>query len=117
MQRPPLPYLLLLPLLAVLLFGNCGLTSTRQVLREMPPATRDALRASVAQRQAARKAARQRLRGTAKRDAYQQIEQLANHQADSILLHNRGSVERKFRNRRNKLERQLLRFPPPPMQP
>ena len=25
MKRPPLPYLLLLPLLAVLLFGNCGL--------------------------------------------------------------------------------------------
>jgi len=24
MKRPPLPYLLLLPLLAVLLFGNCG---------------------------------------------------------------------------------------------
>ena len=35
MRRPPLPYLLLLPLLAVLLFGNCS----RNVYRLLGPGT------------------------------------------------------------------------------
>ena len=111
MKRPPLSYLLLLPLVAVLLFGNCGVISTRRALQEMNPANLDALRASVVQRQTAREAARQHLRGQARREAYERIEMLANHQADSIMLRDHGPVKNKFQNRRNKLERQLLRQP------
>ena len=106
MKRPPLPYLLLLPLLAVLLFGNCN-GGVRGVLYDMTDKRRTQLRSNVVQRQEARAQARQQLHGQARQEAYRHIEERANTQADSLLV---GSLERrKFANRRNKLERQLLK--------
>ena len=106
MKRPPLPYLLLLPLLAVLLFGNCGGTSVRRFLAEASPQRREKMRALVLQRQAERAEARQRLKGPARRDAYLQIEQRIDAHYDSLVPSNL------FQTRRNKLDRQVLRLPP-----
>ena len=111
MKRPPLPYLLLLPLLAVLLFGNCG-GGVRGFLYGLGNQRRHQLQALELRRQAERAAARQRLRGEARREEYWRIEQATNARADSLLT---GAFEqKKFRNRRNKIERQLRRLPPPP---
>ncbi|HEX8327910.1 MAG TPA: hypothetical protein VF629_10240 [Hymenobacter sp.] len=107
-QRVSWPQLLLLPLLAVLLFGNCGLSSTRGFLRDLGPERRDRLRALVVQRQALRAAARQRLRGAALQDEYFRIEGIIDARADSLFP---SGTPAKFRNRRNKIDRQLLRAP------
>lgn len=98
--------LLLLPLVALLLFGNCGLSTTRGFLNDLGPERRDRLRALVVQRQALRAAARQRLRGAALQDEYFRIEGVIDARADSLIPANKA---RKFRNRRNKIDRQLLR--------
>ncbi|WP_046243671.1 hypothetical protein [Hymenobacter terrenus] len=114
MKRPPLPYLLLLPLLAVLLFGNCG-GGVYGFLSGMGNTRRERLREIVVRRQAERAAARQQLRGRARQDAYWCIEQATNLRTDSLL---RDEAERrKFRNRRNKVDRRLLHSPAPPAQP
>lgn len=113
---PPLlvhsrPYLLLLPLLAVLLFGNCN-GGVRGMLNNMDVRRRERLQAVVQQRQAARTAARHQLRGPARRAAYLRIEQASNAGIDSALA--TSFERRKLRNRRNKVERQLLLAPPGP---
>ena len=104
MKRPPLPYLLLLPLLAVLLFGNCG-NGVRGTLTSMGGSRRLVLRASIIRREAKRALARRQLHGRARQDAYRRIEQEANATADSLL--NSWQLE-KYNRRHNKLERQLL---------
>ena len=109
MKRPPFPYLLLLPLLAVLLFGNCG-GGIRGFLTSMGSGRRARFVAIVAHRQFARQAARRRLRGDARREAYRGIEQATNARLDSLLPST--TEQRKLRNRRNKIERQLRRLPP-----
>lgn len=109
MQRPPLPYLLLLSLLAVLLFGNCG-GGVRGFLTNMGSARRARFVAIDAQRQARRDAARQHLRGEARREEYWRIEQATNARLDSLLPGTRQ--QRKLRHRRNKIERQLRQLPP-----
>ena len=109
MKRPPLPYLLLLPLLAVLLFGSCG-GGVRGFLTNMGSARRAQFATIVARRQADRQEARRRLRGEARREAYWRIEQATNARLDSLLP---GTTEqRKLLHRRNKIERQLRRLPP-----
>ena len=109
MQRPPLPCLLLLPLLAVLLFGSCG-GGVRGFLTNMGSGRRARFAAIAARRQADRQAAHQLLRGKARREAYWRIEQATTARLDTLLP---GSAEqRKLRNRRNKIERQLRRLPP-----
>jgi hypothetical protein len=113
-QRQRWPMLLLLPLLAVLLFGNCGLSTTRGFLNDLGPERRDQLRALVVQRQTLRATARQRLRGKALQDEYFRIEQAINARADSLIPSDHA---RKYRNRRNKIDRQLLRSPAAPTQP
>ena len=67
------------------------------------------MRALVVLRLQQRNMARQQLRGRARRDAYWRIEQQIDGRFDSLV---HGSE--KFRNRRNKVERQLLRMPPGP---
>ena len=110
MKRPPLPYLLLLPLLAVLLFGSCG-GGVRGFLTNMGSGRRTRFAAIVGRRQADHQAARQRLRGAARREEYWRIEQATNARLDSLLP---GTAEqRKLLHRRNKIERQLRRMPPP----
>ncbi|MDO7844870.1 hypothetical protein Q5H92_00765 [Hymenobacter sp. M29] len=104
MKRPALPYLLLLPLLAVLLFGNCG-GGVRGMLNSMSIARRAELRASVVRREQCRTLAAKQLHGRARQQAYQQIEIVANNKADSVLR--RHELD-KFNKRRNKTERQLL---------
>jgi hypothetical protein len=112
MRRPPLTYLLLLPLLAVLLFGNCG-GGVRGFLTNMGSARRARFVAIEARRQADRETARLHLRGEARREAYWRIEQATNARLDSLLP---GTTEqRKLRHRRNKIERQLRRMPPAAM--
>jgi len=108
--------LLLLPRLAVLLFDNCGIgRGVREPLTDMSPIRRERFRAVVARRQAARATARRQLHGTARQHEYQRIEQAPNARFDSL---GRGRFEGcKLFNRRNKLERQLLRLPPPTPQP
>jgi len=108
MKRPPLPYLVLLPLLAVLLFGNCG-GGVRGFLSGLGTQRREKMRALVLQRQAERAAAKQQLRGAARQDAYEEIEKRIDARLDSLVPTNRT---KKFHNRRNKIERQLLRLPP-----
>ena len=105
MKRPPLSYLLLLPLLTVLLFGNCG-GGVRGLLGGMNYSARTALRASVVRRQSERTLARRQLHGRARHDAYRRIEKAADATADSLLD---TYLIKKFNNRRRKLERQLLR--------
>jgi hypothetical protein len=111
MKRPPLSCLLLLPLLAVLLFGNCG-GGVQRLLNDSK--RRDRLQAIVLREKAERAAARKDLRGQARQDEYWRIEQTTKARLDSLLP---GSfLQRKLRNRRNKIERQVLRLPPPASQ-
>ena len=108
MRRPPLPVLLLLPLLAVLLFGNCG-GGVRQVVDYMGQPKRDEYQKALANRQAQRAAARQNLRGRARRDEYLRI-----HEATEARLHelmSSSDQQRKMQHRRRKLERQLRNYP------
>jgi hypothetical protein len=107
MKRPPLPYLLSLPLLAVLLFGNCG-GGVREVISSLPYKDHERLRAIILRQRAERAAARRQLHGEARREAYFQIEQKTTARADS-LFGQFGSGRDKWRHRRNKLERQALR--------
>jgi hypothetical protein len=108
--------LLLLPLLVVLLFGNCGVgRGVRGLLTDMTPTRRQLFRAVVAKRQAERATARQQLHGSARQDAYQRIEHATNARFDSLGLSQ--TEGRKLLNRRNKLEHQLLGLPSPKPQP
>ena len=107
MKRPLLPYLLLLPLLAVLLLGNCG-GGVRQVVNGLSAENHARLRALILQQRAGQAAARRQLHGEARRAAYEHIEQQTTAGADSIFgPYGRGRT--KFRQRRNKLERQVMR--------
>lgn len=105
-NRPPLPYLLLLPLLAVLLFGNCG-GGVRGVVSGMGEARRDRFRAIFAQRQAQRASARQRLRGRARRVALQRLDSVRTARLDSLFQFDYSARE-KFERRRRKMTHQLL---------
>jgi hypothetical protein len=107
MKRPPLPYLLLLPLLVVLLFGNCG-GGVREVINGLSNKEHERLRAVILRQRAERAAARRQLHGEARRAAYERIEQKTTASADS-LFGQFGNGRNKFRKRRNKLERQALR--------
>ncbi|MBF9219670.1 hypothetical protein [Hymenobacter ruricola] len=107
MKRPPLTSLLLLPLLAVLLFGNCG-GGVREVVNGLTPERHERLRAIILRQRAERAAARRQLHGEARREAYAHIEQQTTARADS-LFGQFGSGREKFRRRRNKLERQAMR--------
>ena len=113
MKRPPLPYLLLLPLLAVLLLGNCG-GGVRGVLSNLGQGGRTRFREIVARRRALRQTARQQLKGAAKQESLRRIEQQTDVRLDSLLPSAAG--QRKLLHRRNKLERQLARWPEPAAQ-
>lgn len=107
MKRPPLSYLLLLPLLAVLLFGNCG-GGVREVVSGLSRERHERLRAIILRQRADRATARRQLHGEARRAAYLNIELNTTARADS-LFGPYGNGRNKFRKRRNKLERQALR--------
>ena len=107
MKRPSLSYLLLLPLLAVLLFGNCG-GGVREVVNNLPYKDHERLQAIILRQRAERAAARRQLHGEARREAYEHIEQKTTASADS-LFGQFGNGRKKWRQRRNKLERQALR--------
>lgn len=104
------PLLLGLPLLALALFGDCG-GGVRSFLDDLRPERRARLRAIVLRRQAERAEARQHLRGAARQDAYSRIEHTTKVRTDSLFYPDgEGS---KFRHRRNRIDRQLLRLPAP----
>ena len=121
MKRPP-PYLLLLPLLAVLLFGNCGGGGVRAVVDSMTVTRHQRFRAIMAQQQAQRAVARQQLRGAARRNRYRRIDSLQTARIDSFFhpAPTRGDDEypypgeriarerAKYARRRRKMTRQLL---------
>ena len=109
MKRPPLPYLLL-PLLAVLLFGNCG-GGVSGLLSSMGHDRRVRFREIIARRQALRLTARHQLKGPAKRVALRDIDQRTNARLDSLLPTAFG--QKKLLNRRSKIERQLAHWPEP----
>lgn len=106
MKRPPLPYLLLLPLLAVLLFGNCG-GGVWGVVNGMSRERHDRFRAIFAQRQAQRTLARQRLHGRTRRVALQRLDSIRTARIDSLFRFDYRARE-KFNHRRRKMTRQLL---------
>ncbi len=114
MKCPPWPYLLLLPLLVVLLFGNCG-GGVRGLLNSTGSDGRARLRSIIEHERTQRAAARKTLRGRARRDAFERIELRTNAQLDSALSY--GTGPQKLRHRRGKLERQLFREPLPPARP
>lgn len=102
-----LPYLLLLPLLAVLLFGNCG-GGVRGVVNHMSQARNDRFRDIFAQRKAQRALARQRLHGRAQRAAFRRLDSIRTARIDSLFRFDSYAKE-KFNHRRHKMTRQLLR--------
>lgn len=107
MKRPPLAYLLLLPLLAVLLLGNCGIgRGVPGYFDELGYQRRTRLKEIILRQRAERAAARQQLHGRALRQANRRIDRATQARADSLLYD--GYEKRKFRNRRAKIERQLL---------
>lgn len=114
MKRPPLPYLLLLPLLAVLLFGNCG-GGVRGVLSNLGQSGRTRFREIVARRRALRQTARKQLKGAAKQESLRRLEQQTDARLDSLLPSAAG--QRKLLRRRGKLERQLASWPEPAPRP
>ncbi|MGY3089144.1 hypothetical protein ACVWYF_002184 [Hymenobacter sp. UYAg731] len=105
-RRPTLPYLVLLPLLAVLLFGNCG-GGVRGVVDGMSRARQDRFRDIFAQRQAQRALARQRLHGRARRVALQRLDSIRTARIDSLFRFDSYAKE-KFAHRRRKMTRQML---------
>ena len=108
MRRPPLPVLLLLPLLAVLLFGNCG-GGVRRVVDSMGQANRDNYRKALADRLAQRAAARQNLRGRARRNEYLRIHGATEARLNALM--SSSEEQDKMQHRRRKLERQLRKYP------
>jgi hypothetical protein len=109
-RRPPLPYLVLLPLVAVLLFGNCnggvnhflyGLKTSNRLAR---------LDSLLRERQALRLQAR-KLHGQARRDQLRSIEQRTNEQTRALLPSE--WQRQKLARRRPKIERRLRQGTPP----
>jgi hypothetical protein len=107
MKRPSPALLLLLPLLVVLLFGNCG-GGVREVVNGLSPERHVRLREIILRQRAERAAARRQFQGEARWEAFFQIEQKTTARADS-LFGQFGNGRDKWRKRRNKLERQALR--------
>ena len=105
MKRPPLPYLLLLPLLTVLLLGNCG-GGVYGMLVNNP--NQQKMRTLLMLRLDQRAVARKQLHGRARQDAYRHIEQDIDARLDSLMP---PSSVVKFHKRRNKVERQLMSLP------
>ncbi|MFD2721293.1 hypothetical protein ACFST9_21435 [Hymenobacter monticola] len=115
-------YLLLLPLLAVLLFGNCGGGGVRGVVTAMTTERHQRFRAIVAQQQARRAQARQQLRGGARRTQLRRIDSLRTARIDSFFrpapssryeeyIYPGAQTAReraKYQHRRRKMTRQLL---------
>ena len=99
-------FLLLLPLLAVLLFGNCG-GGVRGVVNSMSREHHDRFRVIFAQRQANRTLARRRLHGRALRVALQRLDSVRTARIDSLFRFD-YSAGRRYEHRRRKLTRQLL---------
>ena len=106
-RRPTLPYLLLLPLLAVLLFGNCG-GGVREVVNNMGRERHNRFRDIFAQREAQRTLARKRLHGRAQRIAFQRLDSVRTARIDSLFRFDSYARE-KFDHRRRKMTRQMLR--------
>lgn len=106
-RRLPLPCLLLLPLLAVLLFGNCG-GGVRGVINNMGGAQRTRFRAIFAQRQAQRAVAQQQLRGRARRVELRRLNSVRKARIDSLLRLAPSYSAEKYAHRRRKMTRQLL---------
>ena len=106
-RRLSLPYLVLLPLLAVLLFGNCS-GGVREVVNRMDRKHHDRFREIFTQRQIQRSLARQRLHGRARRVALQRLDSVRAARIDSLLRFEFDAKE-KFDHRRHKMTRQMLR--------
>ena len=100
------PPLLLLPLLAILLFGNCG-GGVRSVVNGMNRERREQFRAIYAQYQAQHSLARQHLRGNAQQVAIQRLDSIRMARIDSLFRFDfyAGS---EFDRRPSKMTRQLL---------
>lgn len=110
MRRPPLPVLLLLPLVAVLLFGNCG-GGVRGYLGYVPNNQSARLASIVNRRDADRATARRTLHGRARHEAYRRIEQTTDARIDS-LYPSYSNDPNKMKTRRRKTERLLRQWYP-----
>ena len=98
--------LVLLGLLSLLVFGNCN-GGVHYFLTDMGRSRRTVLRSIIDQNHRLHATARQHLRGRARRDEDERIEQLTNTRLDSLLPAGQG----KLLNRRPKVERQLQQWP------
>jgi hypothetical protein len=104
MKRPARFWLVLLPLVVVLLFGNCG-GGVYGFINGLGPDRRARLNDAIAQRLVLRKAARQRLHGRARHNELRRIEALTDARIDSLRFSD--FEESKFAHRRSKIERRL----------
>lgn len=111
MRRPSPPAFLLLPLLAVLVFGNCG-GGVNSFLYNLQRNKRlGQLDSLLRQRRELRRLARHQLRGAARRNELVKIEQRTDEQAQALLPND--WQRRKYRHRRRKIEHRLRHRPVP----
>ncbi|MGI4887051.1 MAG: hypothetical protein ACRYFR_19010 [Janthinobacterium lividum] len=109
-RRLAWPYLLLLPLLVVLVFGNCG-GGVRGLLSATDFEHRQRLRAILVQERANRAAARHLPAGKKRRLANSRVDSVKAARLDSFFRHDYGGyLKDKYAHRRRKLERQALRI-------
>jgi hypothetical protein len=105
------PGLWLLPLVAILLFGNCN-GGVNHFLYSLESRGRLArLDSLVREQQRQRVLTRQHLRGTTRQDQLFQLEQRTNEQAQTLFQSD--WQRKKWVNRRNKIERRLRQNPAP----
>lgn len=97
--------LVLLPLVVVLLFGNCG-GGVYGFISGLGPARRAPLESAITQRLALRATARQRLHGRARHTELHHIEALTDARIDSLRYS--AFEQRRFAHRRRKIGRRLL---------
>lgn len=106
MKRSQLPYLVLLPVLTVLLLGNCG-GGVRGVVNSMSRERHDSFRAIFAQQLAQCALVQQHLHGRARRIELHRLDSVRTVRIDSLFRFDYCARE-KYDHRRHKMTRQLL---------
>jgi hypothetical protein len=103
--------LFLLALLTLLVFGNCG-GGVQGFISGLGAQRRARLQSIILHERAQRAAARQQLRGRARRAEYKRITTATQARLDSLMKENYYNAERtKLAHRRSKIERQLFQSP------
>ncbi len=103
--------LFLAGLVTLLVFGSCG-GGVNGFLNGLGERRRERLRSILVQEQTSIAAARQQLRGPARREAVRRSKARSAARLDSLLPH--SYEQRKLQHRFGKIKRQLLHRPPAP---